>query len=438
VPHHQWLYLEAGNGTFAEIFNGARTAAYLKSPVAVLPNGYSIGDVLDFGGCPGYAYEPPCDDNDVTPDVGVGAWDPYTFVTPAIDDAPWYRADTPASGDGLGFFIEQWTGLDTRHVARPTSPRGPFSSQLGRLGAAERVMKMNVMVIAASEQGLEHMFRWLEQTLMTTCATCTTSRALIRRWCPDDAAADGWDGVVELRQVGLVEGLEWLDDPMPTAACFVRHLSLALATGDPCMYLPDTDRPAYESDADADVATCLTIEGVGVYDRVNCRPSCTELNATCRTIRTIEADPLGAMAPVVTWTNSGDGYTWPFRARVYHDPHVTNADPNPCGLQILGELYVRTMRPGAKLRWDVTGRTVEYMDHSTGGWVNGWAYIEANDPPNRKFFALPCGTHQLVMEPSSLCGEQNAADIFTLEGITYDPPVFPTVSIKLSERVNCP
>jgi hypothetical protein len=411
-----------------EIFNHARTAAYLSHRDLAL-DAVSICDVLDFGGCEAYTYSLDCE---------TGDWIGEDYDTPAQDEAPWYSNRFAQSADALGFFIESWTGLDAGHVKRSTTAIGSAGggSHSGPISADGRVMKLNVLIFGRSNEATTYLFDWLSSALSGVCSACATSSILLRRYCPD--VDNLWDGVVQLRNVGLIEGLRWESEPGIRSACYIRRASFTLEAGDPCMYLPDTDRPAYESDADADVATCLTIEGVGVYDRVNCRPSCTELNATCRTIRTIEADPLGAMAPVVTWTNSGDGYTWPFRARVYHDPHVTNADPNPCGLQILGELYVRTMRPGAKLRWDVTGRTVEYMDHSTGGWVNGWAYIEANDPPNRKFFALPCGTHQLVMEPSSLCGEQNAADIFTLEGITYDPPVFPTVSIKLSERVNCP
>jgi hypothetical protein len=436
VPHHQWLYLEAGNGTFAEIFNGARTAAYLKSPVAVLPNGYSIGDVLDFGGCPGYAYEPPCDDNDVTPDVGVGAWDPYTFVTPAIDDAPWYRADTPASGDGLGFFIEQWTGLDTRHVARPTSPRGPFSSQLGRLGAAERVMKMNVMVSAASEQGLEHMFRWLEQTLMTTCATCTTSRALIRRWCPDDAAADGWDGVVELRQVGLVEGLEWLDDPMPTAACFVRHLSLALATGDPCMYLPDTDIEFDELNM-ADMDQCLTEMTLSATANP-ARPTCTFLPSECRTFAEFEVDHLGAVGPVVMLDNDQAYSSVPLRLIVYSDPLGVGIDPNPCGLAKICELYVSPLPPYGALVWDVPGRQVLYRDHTTGDYVSGFAYVDANDAPVPRFSPIPCGTAYLVIEPASQRLVESGGFWFHESTNLGENPAYPTPTMTIQERIGCP
>ena len=110
---------------------------------------------------------------------------------------------------------------------------------------------------------------------------------------------------------------------------------------------------------------------------------------------------------------------------------------NPCGLPILGELYVRPLPPGSSFRWDVVGRRFEFRDETTGGWANGAAYVDPNDPPEKRFFAMPCGRGHVVMEPSSLCAKFVTGTTWTLDGITYNPPAFPTVSVGLGERLRC-
>lgn len=372
----------------------------------------------------------------LVPYVDVGDWLPLVFDSPATDPAPWYNANYPQSADALGFYITAWTGLDDGHLKRASSPIGSYGggSRLSPISSDGRVMKLNIIIFGRTNEATEYLFRWLASTLSSICSTCDTPSILIRRYCP--SGVDLWDGAVQLRRVGLVEGLKWEADLVERGACYMRQASFTLEAGDPCMYLPDTDRPVNAMDADADVDACLA--GLTLDpDREFCRPSCSELTANCRTIRTFEVDPLGAMAPVITWTNTQNSYTYPFRALIYADPGETGAVPNPCGLRLLGEMYVRALPPYSSMRWDITGRTVEYSDHTTGGWVPGWAYTTANDPPTRKFFALSCGMSQLVMEPASMCAEEVDADTFTLDGTIYDPPRFPTVSIRMSERIGC-
>jgi hypothetical protein len=428
-PYEGWLYVQDRLGDAHEIINQARSAAYLSHPDLAL-EGMSICDILDFGGCDTYAFEPTCGID------GEMEWNELAFDTPTNDPAPWYNAGYPQSADALGFYITAWTGLDDGHLRRNSSPISTYGggSRLGVLSSEGRVMKINLILFGRSNEATEYLFRWLSSVLSNVCSTCSTSSILIRRYCgdPDNPA----DGLAQLRKVGLVEGLKWEADLVERGACYMRTASFALEAGDPCMYLPDTDRPVNALDADADVDACLNTAALNP-DREFCRPSCSELTTNCRTVRTLEVDPLGVTAPVITWENSDTTYTYPFRAVIYYDPGETGALPNPCGLQVIGELYVRTLPPSSALRWDITGRTVEYRDASTGGWVSGWAYTNANDPPARRFFALPCGTSQLVMEPASMCAEEVDADTFTLDGITYDPPRFPTVSIRMSERIGC-
>jgi len=130
-------------------------------------------------------------------------------------------------------------------------------------------------------------------------------------------------------------------------------------------------------------------------------------------------------------------YSFPFRAVAYTDPGLVGP-ANPCGLPVLGELYVRPLPAGASLRWDVVGRSVDYRDETTGGWTSGWAYIEPNDPPKQRFFAVPCGKGYVVMEPASLCATFVSGTTWTLDGISYNPPTYPTTSVSIGERLSCP
>ena len=460
-PYQGWAYLRDQTGQPREIFNHARTAAYLANPDLAIA-GISICDILEFGGCQGYAYEPWCEvevedptatiptldtesgvPSDFESDVDIeaegipppqGEWEPYVFITPAADGAPWYNANYPESADALGFFVEEWTGLDNRHVQRKVAAR-PFGGQLGALGASERVMKMNVIAFARSERAMEYQFRWLEATLSTVCSTCETSSMWIRRWCPTDLEAL-WDGIAELRDVGLIEGLSWESDLMDISRCFIRRMSFTLAAGDPCMYSPGVDSAEAPS-ATANLAACLN-DITTDANASRCRPTCNELSSQCRTVYTYDVDPMGAMAPIVTLTNNDDEFSAPVRVIAYADPMGVGVDPNPCGLHALGEIYVSLLPPWSELIWDVAGRTIRYRDGTTGDEVGGWAFVGGNDPPIPRYFTMPCGEVHIVMELASRC--------LQLDGVTWysgatplgSVPHYPTVSVTLVERHGCP
>ena len=410
-----------------EVFNGARTAAYLSDPSMAI-DGINICDILEFGGCENNTMFPLCD--------GTDDWGTIDFTTPTADPAPWYNSGYPESADALGFFIEEWSGLDAGHVARSSTTWGGQGggSSLGVSGSAGRVMSLNLLLFGRTEEAVQYLFDWLSSTFTGVCNTCASDSLLIRRFC--GSTENPTKGIAELRNVGQTRGLKWESEPSGRANCMIRRASIVLEAGDPCMYLPDTERDVHEDDADADLADCFG--DVNMDDeREFCRPSCSELALPCRTSRTFEVNPMAALAPVITWDNESDAYTYPFRAHVYYDPNEIGTTPNPCGLEILGEVYVRAMPPWSTLVWDVTGRRIQYRDVTTGGLTSGQAFIEANDTPNRRYFALPCGVAHLVMEPSSMCATDEGGGVWSLGGITFDPPTFPDVHITLQERVNC-
>ena len=367
-------------------------------------------------------------------------WASLTFSTPTADNAPWYNANYSESADALGFFIEEWTGLDDAHVTRPTTTWGGLGggASLGNVSAEGRTMSLNMLLFGRTEEAVEYLFRWFASTMTGVCQTCATDSIVIRRFC--GSTADPSKGMVELRRVGVINGAKWESEPFGRAACYLRRASITLMAGDPCMYLPDTDRASDAADYAADLHTCFSGITSDEPSRELCRPSCSELSlTTCRSSYTFTVDPLGVIAPIITWHNIQSQYSFPFRAIVYADPGNIGTTPNPCGLPMLGELYVRPLPPSTTLRWNVVTRDVEVRDSTTGGFTSGWAYIEPNDPPHKRFFAVPCGKAHLVMEPASVCIDNPTGDTYTLDNLTFDPPGFPdVVDIRLQERISCP
>ena len=295
-------------------------------------------------------------------------------------------------------------------------------------------MALNLFLFGRSEEAVEYLFRWLGSTLSGVCQTCVTDSVLIRRFC--GSIENPEYGVAELRKVGLTRGLGWEAEAGNRGSCYLRRASVILTAGDPCMYLPSSNVELIATDVNADLVACL--EGTSINpDRSICRPSCSELIEACRTVRTFEVSPMAAMAPIVTFDNNQSGSGFPFRAVVYADPLEIGVDPNPCGLEIVGEIYIRAMPPWSTLVWDVAGREVRYGDATSVTRPSAFL-IEPNDPPRRRYFALPCAVAHLVIEPATMCVEDLGSDVFASAEVEFDPPLFPTVSLSLQERVSCP
>jgi hypothetical protein len=432
----------AGKLYYAQVRNGMSNTA-TPGGTAVLtvdPNVISTPEAMNFNALTGQVVTINRSGvNDTVVGVGPSMWEPLVFTNPASDGAPWYNSRFPESGQFLGFHIEEWTGLDDRHVSRNVERTGRpgGGGTLGVLGAAERVMKLNVVLIGQSERAVEYGYRWLATTLENVCSTCSTDSVFIRRFCPSYGLEDLWNGVVELREVGLVEAPQWETDFGKSETCYVRRMSFTLAAGDPCMYMPGTSETI---DSNATVSTCLSALALGA-GKQDCRPSCNELPSACRSVFTFEVNPLGAAAPVLTLTNDDDDAVIPLRILCYADPVGVGVSPNPCGLPLLGELYTRPLPPWSTLVWDVAGRRVRYKDHSTGVLDSGWAYIDPNDPPNSRFFALPCGTAHVVIEPATTCLTVDTPNSrytyggyeFSFAGLHY-----PTLALEVQERIGCP
>lgn len=379
----------------------------------------------------------------VVPFVSGADWDTLSFATPTADPAPWYSSEYPESADALGFYVEEWTGLDDRHVSRAATrymtPRG--GATIGAVGNRERVMKLNIFLFARSEEAMDYLFYWLASVLESVCGTCDNDKVLTRRYC--GSTENPWAGMVEMRNVGLIEGLGWEADVTETGRCFIRRASFSLVAGDPCMYLSDST-PTVTPTVLSDNLGERLLDTNYSLTRIPCRPSCSELRATA--VGDAAAywsfdigDAIGVKAPVITFTNSSDEYSFPFRAIIYADPYEIGVDPNPCGLLKTCEIYVRPLPPDSRLQWDIAGRELYYHDISSGGLQPSYAFIDANDPPIPRFAAFGCGTYHLALEPATLCIERVGVvgHVFEWQGLTFNEPAYPDVEIVIQERISC-
>jgi hypothetical protein len=419
--HHGWLFIQEENGNTVELFNHARTAAYLQSSSA-LGCGTVYG-VLDDGGCTGYRWAPP-DDVDTSEN-----WAEQSYSTPAADGAPWYNSDFSESADALGFWVTEWTGLDSGHVQRGLTQIGSYGGGgvLGATGSGAREMGFEVILLAESERALDYLYQWLDATISSVCVTCATDTILIRRFCPDATPLNSTncqDGVVELRGVGLTSGIQWGAPPVEQAGCYMRRVNFTLAATDPCMYgqCSTVSTPTQA----LSWSTCFAAADLD-SGRDPCRPSCTEVPVSCRLAYDYTVSDPSAVAPVITFMTSGhpDG-SYPFRIRTYAN-YLGLTPTNICGAAPLGELYIGSLPPYTEFVYDVARRRVELSNPSTGGFINAFAYIGPNDSGTPRFFGLGCGDYTTIIEPADWC----------VDTVPDYGREFLSVSLALRNRMGC-
>jgi hypothetical protein len=417
--HHGWLMIGEENGNYAELFNHARTAAYLQSSSTL--GGTTVYGVLSDGGCEGYTWMPP------TTDGGTGGvWFQQTYTNPVSDGAPWYNSTFPESGEALGFWITEWTGLDSGHIKREISPVGAYrgGGQFGATYSMAREMGFEVILLAESEAAMDYLYRWLDSTLSSVCYSCQTDSILIRRICPEGTVTAGTadEGVVELRQVGMTSGLVWGSPPVEQAGCFIRRANFTLAALDPCMYgVCSAEETPTQS---MTWGTCFAGDNVN-EGRTDCRPSCSEMPGECRLTFDYSVDVVTAAAPRIVVT-AGTADSIPMRIRTYANPNGM-APEDLCGTPLLCELYVAALPATSELLYDIAGRTVSYRSAATGTWVNGFAFVATNDVGIPRFAALGCGDFTTIVEPASFC----------YDGAPASTGNYADVSLVIQERMGC-
>lgn len=210
--------------------NAQRTTAYLNNLDQIAPIDTRIDMSCD---CPPLFYAP--DNLDVP--------QPITFSTPANDSVSWYDPDIEESGRFLGFIIEDvvHNAVASRQVTQRVSSSGGGS--LSPIRRKERRLDFTVLMFACDELAMEYGFRFLSDTLATTGCddACTLCDAEYRDSCHE---IQGGPQLTEsfnrgrwiLKNVGLVDGPIWGNNPVPTAACHIRRVKFSIASEMPWKY----------------------------------------------------------------------------------------------------------------------------------------------------------------------------------------------------------
>lgn len=160
-----------------EIANNQRVVAYLNGNPALGIPGLKGPNLSVSANC-------GCDAIDLYCDQGSGP--NGTFLSPKLDNAPWYDPDVPDSSDFAGFFIEDITGFDSV-VKREFSEGAISGGSLGPLRLSGRCMTVTGWLMASTCCGAEYGLRWLNEALMgNVCDDCAYGDLYMIKCCPPE------------------------------------------------------------------------------------------------------------------------------------------------------------------------------------------------------------------------------------------------------------
>lgn len=152
-----------------EIWNSARTAAYLKNGLA--PSGVEVKNCLACFGI-GVAVE----DNDFT-----------GYTVPEQDLAPWYDPDAPESADFAGLLISEITGLQDSPYSRSVVSTINGGGAFGRLTTSPRQVAVRGLLMGRTCCSIAYGMRWLVSALAHSepDCSCAAGTFCFLTCCPD-------------------------------------------------------------------------------------------------------------------------------------------------------------------------------------------------------------------------------------------------------------
>ena len=397
--HQGFLYLSDFFGNPVEIVNEYRTKVNIQRALFAGVQRFGQPDFRQ--GCAYLNFE-PCT---MASNGAVTAWQP---LNTAVNAAPWWST---AAGDdaseAYGFFVEEWTGLDGGHHGRTITPRGsyPGGGLPGWQTSRERVMAINLIAVGSSERALNHLFRWLESTLLTSCSPQETFTLWLREHCPVGVTdAELGDGLVYANDTVLVAGPTWVDPPVEDAGCYLRRLTFTLAAGDPCLHrIPGTTttssatHSAVGATSPALPANCSLFEGSTMRDSI-----------------AITAPPFGSASAIVriystaAWGSGGTVRKYLPALRI-----VGFADRDsvgsllPCTLPRIGLITLDGIPSGYDVYVDCsTGKVTMRDSFQDRSWFDGSGFLQSNADYDDSFIgprriALSgCNNGYVMIEPA--------------------------------------
>ena len=427
--HHGILYLSDCWGNPTEVINEARTAYNLRNAGLT-----EFTNIADNAGCAAYDYE-PCS---MASDGSVTEWTALDLVT-----NPWGTSAT--ANEAVGFYIEEWTGLDSGHNARAAyeSLGGHGGARFGVPTSKQRVMAMNLVLIGTSERSLNHLFRWLE-TMFLPPVDDSPMSLWLRETCPSGTTeAELESGFMRLDDVVMVASPTWIDPPVPDSGCMIRRLSLTLAAGNPCMFAVPSAATSTSVTTPAVTASTGTFEaGCGEWDSYSVRVSSA-----------VTAPEVGLLSPIVTITSPmgiaqvgrdssgplpGEGvrYLVP-TLRIFgliDDKSIGSL--RPCQQRRTGTIIVQGLPAGYELTIDCSDGSAFVRDlFGDRDWVDGSQFIGRNSVAapsyrgKRPVSFPPCANGYIVVEPAFIGS--------TAFGTTSPLVTGWTVTIQTAVRMGC-
>lgn len=375
--------------------NAQRTAAYLANLGDVCNDGDFPGSKSMTCNCPPLHWEIP---DDGGPPVEA------VYTNPITDQAPWFDADIPESGQFLGFLVHDVTmnSVASRSITTRISSSG--GGVLGPIRNKERRFDFQVLMFACNEAAMEYGMRFLTDALGSGGCDdgCTTCDAEFRDSCPpitNPNLAQLNTGRWILKNVGAVEGPTWDKPPVEGMQCNVRMVKFSLASEYPwkfkcpvdvCTNEPLVGLPEWTGDCDnIDAFFC---EQAYVYCSVN------------------EPLILGETALVISVT-AGSVALEHIDINITPDKFGYECDPDsrPAGYQVAtpcDSIHVPFLPASSTLVYDTSTETITLL--TPGGGVQDGSYListTVGTPPT--FPTLRCGNFCISLAVSE-CSVQGS------------------------------
>lgn len=324
------------------------------------------------------------------------------WITHSPDD-PWDNGGVGAD-DALGMLIEEWTGIDGAHHTRAQAATGINRGgvRFGPHSHKGRVMKFNVLLLARSEQGVTHLFRWLENQLIDQASACAERSMWVRDYCPTvDAGSDATDdqlraGWYRLDRVALVEGPTWESPPVKDAeGCYLRRVSFTIIAGDPCLY-------GYGSNVFEQQMNVGGLSWSGGYTVASCSKWTT---SNVQAQATVSPGTVGMLAPRITIhsyyeVDGSDPKNLP-DLRIFGIATPAAGSVTPCTGDKLGELVISPYQmAGSEIVIDLAARTVKYRDpdHSVD-WSDGSVLLRSTGDGLKRWWDFGSSGGTIYVEP---------------------------------------
>lgn len=382
-----WPYFSLSCGGFE--INENRTASYLSNACEICVPNSLLRDL-------GTKYYCNCNVLNweiFTDEEGDDTVIPANYVAPDIDGAPWYNPDSPESAGFLGFLVNdiKMNSVVGRSVTTRATAYG--GGVLGPLRRTERTIEFNVFMFACNSESMDYGFRYLTDALGGVgCddGDCTLCEAEYRDNCAvvgDPPTVSQFESSLWiLKNVGLLSGPNYTDNPAPSLACNVREVTFTLVSEQPYKYkcpITEVDNEAFTGMP----VDCQSIDSWFCDDSTICNS--VEENITIgETALIIQVQagskPLGDVRIEITPDQFGYVCS-PETAPAGYVP------PSPCA-----SIRLTDVPSGAKLVYDTSIESI-YMILPGGDVVDATRFLDPRVADIPSYPTLRCGSFCLCI-----------------------------------------